>query len=102
MSKFLYLPPLDQSCVGFKDRVDLLSGWNLFCVEHAPTNIVGEHTATSANASSSSIRAHNYDTFARGALRAAQWLAKRKPGLYGMQDLLGYDADDATRISNRC
>ncbi len=34
-------------------------------------------------------RAHSRDTFARGALRAAQWLAKRKPGLYGMEDVLG-------------
>jgi hypothetical protein len=34
-------------------------------------------------------RAHSRDTFARGALRAAQWLAKRKPGLYGMRDVLG-------------
>jgi 4-hydroxy-tetrahydrodipicolinate reductase len=33
-------------------------------------------------------RAHSRDTFARGALRTAQWLAKRKPGLYGMGDLL--------------
>jgi len=34
-------------------------------------------------------RAHSRDTFARGAVRAAQWLAKQKPGLYGMQDMLG-------------
>jgi 4-hydroxy-tetrahydrodipicolinate reductase len=34
-------------------------------------------------------RAHSRDTFARGALRAAEWLAKQKPGLYGMQDVLG-------------
>jgi len=34
-------------------------------------------------------RAHSRDTFARGALRAAQWLAKKKPGLYNMQDVLG-------------
>ena len=34
-------------------------------------------------------RAHSRDTFARGAIRAAQWLAKQKPGLYGMQDMLG-------------
>jgi 4-hydroxy-tetrahydrodipicolinate reductase len=33
-------------------------------------------------------RAHSRDTFARGAIRAAQWLAKQKPGLYGMQDVL--------------
>ena len=34
-------------------------------------------------------RAHSRDTFARGAIRAAQWLVKQKPGLYGMQDVLG-------------
>ena len=34
-------------------------------------------------------RAHSRDTFARGALRAARWLAGQKPGLYGMQDVLG-------------
>jgi 4-hydroxy-tetrahydrodipicolinate reductase len=36
-------------------------------------------------------RAHSRDTFARGALRAAKWLAKREPGLYNMQDVLGLD-----------
>jgi 4-hydroxy-tetrahydrodipicolinate reductase len=34
-------------------------------------------------------RAHSRETFAGGALRAAQWLAKRRPGLYRMQDVLG-------------
>ena len=34
-------------------------------------------------------RAHSRDSFAKGALRAAKWLAKQKPGLYGMQDVLG-------------
>ena len=29
------------------------------------------------------------DTFAHGALRAAKWLARKKAGLYGMQDVLG-------------
>ncbi len=33
--------------------------------------------------------AHTRETFARGALRAAEWLAGRKPGLYTMQDVLG-------------
>ncbi len=32
--------------------------------------------------------AHTRDTFARGALRAALWLAGKKPGLYSMQDVL--------------
>ncbi len=33
--------------------------------------------------------AHSRDTFARGALRAAQWLTGKKPGLYSMADVLG-------------
>jgi len=36
-------------------------------------------------------RAHTRDTFSRGALRAAEWLATKKPGLYGMQDMLGLE-----------
>ncbi|MBN2456774.1 MAG: 4-hydroxy-tetrahydrodipicolinate reductase [Sedimentisphaerales bacterium] len=33
--------------------------------------------------------AHSRDGFARGALRAAKWLAGKKPGLYSMPDVLG-------------
>jgi len=33
--------------------------------------------------------AHTRDTFARGALRAARWVADRGPGLYSMADVLG-------------
>ena len=33
--------------------------------------------------------AHSRDTFARGALRAAQWLVGKKPGLYSMANVLG-------------
>jgi len=33
--------------------------------------------------------AHARDTFARGALRAARWVADRGPGLYSMADVLG-------------
>ena len=33
--------------------------------------------------------AHSRDTFARGALRAAQWLIGKKPALYAMTDVLG-------------
>ncbi|UCD86099.1 MAG: 4-hydroxy-tetrahydrodipicolinate reductase, partial [Deltaproteobacteria bacterium] len=29
------------------------------------------------------------DNFARGSLRAAQWLANQKSGLYDMMDVLG-------------
>lgn len=55
-------------------------------------DIVGEHTVMFGGIGERLEfvhRAHSRDTFARGALRAAQWLAKRKPGLYGMQDVLG-------------
>ncbi len=33
-------------------------------------------------------RAHNRDPFARGALRAAEWVVTQPPGLYGMADVL--------------
>lgn len=33
--------------------------------------------------------AHTRDTFARGALRAAEWVAGKPPGLYTMADVLG-------------
>jgi 4-hydroxy-tetrahydrodipicolinate reductase len=55
-------------------------------------DIVGEHTVVFGGIGERLEfihRAHSRDTFARGALRAAQWLAKRTPGLYGMQDVLG-------------
>jgi 4-hydroxy-tetrahydrodipicolinate reductase len=36
-----------------------------------------------------SHRASSRETFARGALRAAEWLVERDPGIYDMQDVLG-------------
>ena len=55
-------------------------------------DIVGEHTVIFGGIGERIEfihRAHSRDTFARGAIRAALWLAKQKPGLYGMQDVLG-------------
>lgn len=55
-------------------------------------DVVGEHTLTfGAIGERFEIvhRAHSRDTFARGAVRAAIWLAGRKPGLYDMRDVLG-------------
>jgi 4-hydroxy-tetrahydrodipicolinate reductase len=55
-------------------------------------DIVGEHTVIFGGIGERLEfvhRAHSRDTFARGTIRAAQWLAKQKPGLYGMQDVLG-------------
>ena len=34
-------------------------------------------------------RAHSREVFARGALAAALWTATKRPGFYGMRDLLG-------------
>jgi len=57
-------------------------------------DIIGEHTVIFGGIGERLEfihRAHSRDTFARGAIRAAQWLAKQKPGLYSMQDMLGLD-----------
>jgi 4-hydroxy-tetrahydrodipicolinate reductase len=53
---------------------------------------IGRHTAYFATLGERLELTHvatNRDTFVRGALRAAKWLAGRKPGRYGMADLLG-------------
>ena len=55
-------------------------------------DIVGDHTVIFGGIGERLEfihRAHSRDTFARGALRAAEWLTKKKPGLYSMQDVLG-------------
>jgi 4-hydroxy-tetrahydrodipicolinate reductase len=57
-------------------------------------DIVGEHTVIFGGLGERIEfihRAHSRETFARGALRAAQWLVKQKKGLYSMQDVLGLD-----------
>ena len=53
---------------------------------------VGEHTVHFGNLGETITighSAHTRDNFVRGALRAAQWVAGRKSGLYTMQDVLG-------------
>jgi 4-hydroxy-tetrahydrodipicolinate reductase len=55
-------------------------------------DIVGEHTAYFCGLGERleiTHRASSRETFARGALRAAEWLRDRDPGLYDMQDVLG-------------
>jgi 4-hydroxy-tetrahydrodipicolinate reductase len=55
-------------------------------------DIVGQHSViygTQGETVTISHDAHSRDTFARGALRAAQWLLKQKPGLYNMLHVLG-------------
>ena len=55
-------------------------------------DVVGEHTVsfgTLGERLELTHRAHNRDTYARGALRAARFIAGRPPGLYSMADVLG-------------
>jgi 4-hydroxy-tetrahydrodipicolinate reductase len=55
-------------------------------------DVVGDHTVIFANNGERvelTHKASSRDTFANGALRAAQWIVQRQPGLYDMQDVLG-------------
>jgi 4-hydroxy-tetrahydrodipicolinate reductase len=54
-------------------------------------DIVGDHTILFGGMGERievTHRASSRDTFARGALRAAQWVIKKPPGLYDMMDVL--------------
>ena len=55
-------------------------------------DVVGDHTVIFANVGERvelTHKASSRDTFANGALRAAQWVAGKAPGLYDVQDVLG-------------
>jgi 4-hydroxy-tetrahydrodipicolinate reductase len=55
-------------------------------------DVVGDHTVIFANTGERlelTHKASSRDTFANGALRAALWVVKQKPGIYDMQDVLG-------------
>jgi 4-hydroxy-tetrahydrodipicolinate reductase len=58
-------------------------------------DVVGDHTVTFAGTGERielSHRASDRMAFARGAMRAAQWLNHRAAGTYSMQDVLGLGA----------
>jgi 4-hydroxy-tetrahydrodipicolinate reductase len=55
-------------------------------------DVVGDHTVIFAGLGERvelTHKASTRETFANGALRAAEWVARQKPGLYDMQDVLG-------------
>jgi 4-hydroxy-tetrahydrodipicolinate reductase len=55
-------------------------------------DVVGEHTVSFASLGERlelTHRAHSRDNFARGALRAARFIATARPGFYSMQHVLG-------------
>jgi 4-hydroxy-tetrahydrodipicolinate reductase len=54
--------------------------------------VVGEHTVIFSGPGERVElvhRAKSRETFAKGALRAAEWVVGKSPGLYNMQDVLG-------------
>ena len=55
-------------------------------------DVVGEHTINFSGPAERlelTHRAASREIFARGALRAAEWIISQSPGLYSMQDVLG-------------
>ncbi|HCU25267.1 MAG TPA: 4-hydroxy-tetrahydrodipicolinate reductase, partial [Deltaproteobacteria bacterium] len=55
-------------------------------------DIVGDHTVYFAGEGERleiTHRATSRDNFARGAVRAAHWVAGQPPGIYSMADVLG-------------
>lgn len=57
-------------------------------------DIVGEHTVMFCGVGERIEFKHvatNRHTFADGALKASQWVANQKPGLYSMQNVLGFN-----------
>jgi len=56
-------------------------------------DVVGDHTVfflADGERLELTHRATSRDNFARGAVRAARWVAGKSPGLYDMQDVLGF------------
>lgn len=54
-------------------------------------DVVGDHTVTFGTTGERielTHRASSREAFARGALRAAKWAVRQKPGLYDMEDVL--------------
>jgi len=57
-------------------------------------DVVGDHTVVFAHTGERlelTHKASSRDAFANGALRAALWVVRQKPGLYDMQDVLGLE-----------
>jgi 4-hydroxy-tetrahydrodipicolinate reductase len=59
-------------------------------------DVVGDHTVfffADGERLELTHRATSRDNFARGAVRAARWVAGKTPGLYDMQDVLGFTGE---------
>ena len=59
----------------------------------APAASIGEHTVLFASEDETLTLSHSAidrSLFAKGAVAAAAWVRSRTPGLYDMQDVLGF------------
>jgi 4-hydroxy-tetrahydrodipicolinate reductase len=59
-------------------------------------DVVGDHTVVFTGPGERlelTHRASSREIFARGALRAAEWIMGKSPGLYSMQEVLGLSPD---------
>lgn len=57
-------------------------------------DIVGDHTVLFAGDGERieiKHQAHSRNAFASGAVKAAEWVCSQKPGIYSMDDILGFD-----------
>ncbi len=73
------------------DVIATATGRKVNVVSVRSGDVVGEHRVIFGSLGDSieiTHRASSRDIFAKGALRAAQWIANAKPGLYSMQDVL--------------
>jgi 4-hydroxy-tetrahydrodipicolinate reductase len=65
-------------------------------------DVVGDHTVTFAGVGERielTHRASDRLAFARGAVKAAQWLVGQPPGLYSMQHVLGFEVPSARPLA---
>lgn len=74
------------------DNTQVSSDGRILMRSHRIGEVIGDHTVSFENEGERLEFTHhavNREAFAMGALRAALWVERRKPGLYDMQDVLG-------------
>ncbi len=78
------------TALALADAAGKVLGRRVPAVSQRVGDVIGDHSLTLAGPFERielTHRAHSRDVFARGALEAALRLARRGPGLYGMEDL---------------
>lgn len=73
-------------------KLDKAEPGKIMVHSHREGEVVGIHTVRFENSGERielTHNAHSRDAFALGALKAAEWVARQRPRLYDMQDMLG-------------